>query len=432
MFGRSVDPDRLGAKGDVPGLIRALKDRDTGIVSRAVVWLGRLRDPRAVEPLIGLLSHGSRPVRTIAATVLGPLRDQRAVEPLGRLIAQEPDLGAAHVALAQIGGDRAADALLLAAARPGQGQRHACEALATLGGRHVEEGLLRLARAADEEDRFYLICALGLLVDRKAMSSQGLADFEDCLEALEPLRMSTARALCLRQVGRERALQVLPGIIANLADGAAVSAISGARLAADELALLGDEGLAALERLKQTAAPGGAELASLVWEQAMARRRAAAEEERRRAESQPTRRASSDSDHEQKQRDRDARAAAFREERGERVQQRASAQADLRALLDNSPVFVARGATEWGQALDRLTAQGDDAAADALLTALERVGNARARGAIARRLLDMRNSGRLSSYTAGRILSAQGTQMRRHTDVTSSDCSPGHEDVGIT
>jgi DNA repair photolyase len=65
-------------KRDVNGLIKALKYDDPNVRYDAAKALGRLGDPRAVEPLISAL----RDVCKSAAEALGKIGDSRAIEPL--------------------------------------------------------------------------------------------------------------------------------------------------------------------------------------------------------------------------------------------------------------------------------------------------------------------------------------------------------------
>jgi HEAT repeat protein len=79
---------RLGSSGQGPvvdSLIETLLENDDNR-QLAAQGLGASRDPRAVEPLIGVLSDKSRAVRAHAARALGELRDSRAVEPLVELL----------------------------------------------------------------------------------------------------------------------------------------------------------------------------------------------------------------------------------------------------------------------------------------------------------------------------------------------------------
>jgi hypothetical protein len=72
---------RLRDRAAVPGLIDAIwlaanrHDRE-----EAIRWLGRLRDPRAVEPLLGTLADSR--LRYLSVIALGQIGDARAYEPL--------------------------------------------------------------------------------------------------------------------------------------------------------------------------------------------------------------------------------------------------------------------------------------------------------------------------------------------------------------
>ena len=66
----------------MPPLISALKDEDGDAREAAVMALGELKDPRAVEPLISALKDENGSVRYRAVMALGELKDPRAVESL--------------------------------------------------------------------------------------------------------------------------------------------------------------------------------------------------------------------------------------------------------------------------------------------------------------------------------------------------------------
>jgi HEAT repeat protein len=59
-----------------------LKDKDEYIRQAAARALGKLKDKRAVEPLIGTLKDPEVNVRTFSAWALGEIQDSRAIEPL--------------------------------------------------------------------------------------------------------------------------------------------------------------------------------------------------------------------------------------------------------------------------------------------------------------------------------------------------------------
>lgn len=78
----------LKEKGDVNGLIAALKDKNYILRKDAAQALGELADPRAIEQLVsalqyrGLSADKDLPVRVAAAIALGKLGDPQAIEPL--------------------------------------------------------------------------------------------------------------------------------------------------------------------------------------------------------------------------------------------------------------------------------------------------------------------------------------------------------------
>ena len=68
----------------VPELIVVLQDqrKDPEVRKNAAEALGKIKDPRVVEPLIAALKDENSGVRRIAAWALGVIQDPRAVEPL--------------------------------------------------------------------------------------------------------------------------------------------------------------------------------------------------------------------------------------------------------------------------------------------------------------------------------------------------------------
>jgi HEAT repeat protein len=81
---RRVVPEALVAMGavSVDPLIAALDDSDRRHAAAAA--LGALRDPRAVAPLVRVLSGDDSGARAASARALGSIRDPRALEPLIR------------------------------------------------------------------------------------------------------------------------------------------------------------------------------------------------------------------------------------------------------------------------------------------------------------------------------------------------------------
>ncbi len=83
-FLRPPDIEKLKARGNVEGLIKALHYRKASVHMAAVEALGNIGDVRAVEPLISALKDKDWGwgVREGAAEALGNIGDVRAVEPL--------------------------------------------------------------------------------------------------------------------------------------------------------------------------------------------------------------------------------------------------------------------------------------------------------------------------------------------------------------
>lgn len=82
----------LGSLGPdaVDHLIAALKTRDALMKLGVIEALGRIRDPRSVEPLLTCLGDESNEVRWVTAIALGEIEDPRAIGPLARLL-RDPD-----------------------------------------------------------------------------------------------------------------------------------------------------------------------------------------------------------------------------------------------------------------------------------------------------------------------------------------------------
>ena len=92
----------------VDELCRAvIEDGNYKVRVQAALVLGKLGDPRAVQPLIKALGDSNKTVRGIAASALGQLGDAAAVEPLRDLLRHESDSfvrGQAEKAMAALSG----------------------------------------------------------------------------------------------------------------------------------------------------------------------------------------------------------------------------------------------------------------------------------------------------------------------------------------
>ncbi len=97
-----------GSDVKVDDLVRVVVDESTNYKMRvqAALVLGKLADPRAVQPLIKALNDQNKTVRGIAASALGQLGDQSALEPLRELVKRDSDSfvrGQAEKAIAALG-----------------------------------------------------------------------------------------------------------------------------------------------------------------------------------------------------------------------------------------------------------------------------------------------------------------------------------------
>jgi len=86
MFNRKPDISRMRKKGNVRGLIKALKHKAPMIKYGAAEALGGTGDKRSLKPLIESLGDDDNIMRAHAADALGKLGDPIAVEPLAILL----------------------------------------------------------------------------------------------------------------------------------------------------------------------------------------------------------------------------------------------------------------------------------------------------------------------------------------------------------
>jgi HEAT repeat protein len=106
--------EEMEEKGDVEGLIHALKDDSENVRREAMNALERIGDSRATEPLIELLQDPDITIQEEAITVLGRIQDKKAVQPLIQTLNNQ-HIGIrwkAAEALGKIGDPKATEALL--------------------------------------------------------------------------------------------------------------------------------------------------------------------------------------------------------------------------------------------------------------------------------------------------------------------------------
>ena len=185
LFGLSQKGvEKMEAKHDVEGLVKALSYKDLSVRSQAAIALGRVGDARAVEGLVVALKDQFAIVRKLAAWALGEIGDARAVDGLVAAF-KDAELWIreeATIALGKIGTVRAVDGLVLALKE--------------------QEGVVSI-RAAD---------ALGRIGDKRAADAL-VANLKDQHAGV---RLSAAKAL--RKIGDERGADELIAQGARLFD----------------------------------------------------------------------------------------------------------------------------------------------------------------------------------------------------------------------
>ena len=174
----AADVEKMAAKGDVKGLIKALKDKDGSVGTLAAQALGRIGDESAVAPLLAALTEGDSDVRFSAAWALGKLGGTAAVQPLITALSDEsPDV--CQVAAASLGhlADAAAVGPLCSALRDSAQpvRQWAATALGAIGDRRATNSLAAVLKDTDGDVRVAAAEALGRLGDPDAVAPLGSA-----------------------------------------------------------------------------------------------------------------------------------------------------------------------------------------------------------------------------------------------------------------
>ncbi len=90
--GQAIEALVKMGKPAVDPLIQALKHANPTVRSNAATALGRIKDRRALEPLIGVLEKDPHPsVRLVAALALADLGDKGAIPALKKASLEDPD-----------------------------------------------------------------------------------------------------------------------------------------------------------------------------------------------------------------------------------------------------------------------------------------------------------------------------------------------------
>jgi HEAT repeat protein len=232
---------KMSARRDVPGLIRALSNRDPAVQYEAVEALGNSRDPAATEALmgaltgdqysgirwkaaealgkigapavpalIGALKNPDEDIRWKAAIVLGEIGDARAIGPLVDLLGDEDRFVRSRTAyaLGMIGPPAVIDLRNALVDAGVQKRRAAAAALGTIPDPAAVDALLQGLDDPSDEVRQEVIAAL---------SRQGEAAFDPLIAALggPGQKRVEGAALAIAGSGRPEAVSALKNALAT-------------------------------------------------------------------------------------------------------------------------------------------------------------------------------------------------------------------------
>jgi HEAT repeat protein len=194
---RKAAAEALGKIGDpraVEPLIASLRDADESVRSAAASALGDIGDARAVEPLIVDLKDEVSDVHRAAAEALGQIGDARAWEPLiGALTDEDRDVRTAAAWALRSSGDPRAVEPLIAALKDewDRTRRAAAQALGEIGDARAVQPLIAALEDQDWSVRWTAAWALPKLGDARAVEPFVAALKADDLV----LRIAAAEAL---------------------------------------------------------------------------------------------------------------------------------------------------------------------------------------------------------------------------------------------
>ncbi|HET8987537.1 MAG TPA: HEAT repeat domain-containing protein [Humibacillus sp.] len=170
--------EKLAAKGDIDGLVRALGyTKDRQVASDAAAALVAIGAP-AVEPLASVARNPEHHGRWCASDALASISDPRAVDALLLALGDESDVVRkdAAAALGTIGDPRARDALLAALADPSDAVHGAAvSALGAIGGPPAVEPLIAELSGPYSASA---AAALGRIGDARAVGPLGRVLFD--------------------------------------------------------------------------------------------------------------------------------------------------------------------------------------------------------------------------------------------------------------
>ena len=178
----------------VPALLATLDDSDRDVRAAAARSLGRIADPRAVQPLVGALARGRVPHGIAAHALLGT--GGAALGPLRALLKdQDADVRAVALELVGLLGD-AGDAELVGERLRDTSAEVRAKAARALGRLGAGEGTAQLRAALDDRIGFVratAAAALGLIGDRAAVPALLALAREDSFDAAQAAAKALAR-----------------------------------------------------------------------------------------------------------------------------------------------------------------------------------------------------------------------------------------------
>lgn len=172
-------PVELSARVGRPGLqslTASLKDHDPLARRNAAEALGRIEDPRAVEPLIAALDDPDPLIRRHIVTALGKIKDPRAEDPLISVLGNKEEAFyvrmTAAEALGEVKGPDSVEHLVSALNDPHwQVRSRAAKALGQIGDTRALGPLTSALKDEDPTVRAYAADALGNLHDHRAVEA---------------------------------------------------------------------------------------------------------------------------------------------------------------------------------------------------------------------------------------------------------------------
>jgi HEAT repeat protein len=172
LFG-PPDVEKLKAKGDVQGLIKALDYKeDVQVRLAAAEVLGQIGDAQAVKPLATALKDENKDVRQAAAEALGEIGNAQAVEPLSAALKDKESFvrQVAATSLEKIGDAQAVEPLVAALKNEDSyTRRTAARALGEIGDGRAVGPLVAMLKDKNQDVRAVAAEALGRIGDTRAV-----------------------------------------------------------------------------------------------------------------------------------------------------------------------------------------------------------------------------------------------------------------------